>query len=254
MLYPQKGSIAIGSRRVTPTSPVAAAVVSLAIEAPTNTPCCQSNDSYTSGATRALRPPKINAEIGTPSGASHFGEILGDCAAGTVYRAFGCAAVPFDESHFSPFQLISPAGGSMPIPSHHGSRSAVIATFVKSVFFVKALNTFGFVFIPVPGATPKKPASGLIACKYPSSPIFIHAMSSPTVHTRYPWLSSADTIIARFVFPHALGKAAAMYVTLPPGDSRPRISMCSAIQPCSRAITLAIRNAKHFFPSSAFPP
>src|SRR5882724_7511199 len=86
MLYPQKGSMAIGSRRVIPTSPVAAAVVSEAIIAPTNTPCCQSKDSYTSGATRALRPPKINAEIGTPSGASHFGEILGDCGAGTVYR------------------------------------------------------------------------------------------------------------------------------------------------------------------------
>ena len=29
--------------------------------------------------------------------------------------------------------------------------------------------------------------------------------------------------------------------------------MCSAIQPRSRAIQLAIRNAKHFFPSSASP-
>ena len=84
MLYPQKGSMAIGSRRVMPTSPVAAAVVSDAIVAPTNTPCCQSNDSYTSGATRALRPPNMNAEIGTPSGASHFEEMLGDCFAGTV--------------------------------------------------------------------------------------------------------------------------------------------------------------------------
>src|SRR4030081_3933928 len=111
MLYPQKGSMAIGSRRVTPTSPVAAAVVSEAIIAPTNTPCCQSNDSYTSGATRALLPPKINAEIGTPSGASQFGEMLRDCRAGTVYRAFGCAAAPFDEFQLSPFPLINPAGG-----------------------------------------------------------------------------------------------------------------------------------------------
>src|SRR5438445_7394308 len=104
--------MAIGSRRVIPTLPVAAAVVSLAIVAPTKTPCCQSNDSYTSGATRARRPPKINAEIGTPSGASHFGEMLGDCCAGTVYRAFGCAAEPLDASHFSPFQLIIPSAGS----------------------------------------------------------------------------------------------------------------------------------------------
>src|SRR5262252_4786527 len=125
--------MAMGSRRVIPTSPVAAAVVSDAIVAPTNTPCCQSNDSYTSGATRARRPPKMNAEIGTPSGASHFGEMLGDWCAGTVYRAFGCAAGPFDVSQTSFFQLINPAGGTPLIPSHHGSRSAVIATFVKIV-------------------------------------------------------------------------------------------------------------------------
>src|SRR5947199_2672903 len=165
MLYPQKGSMAIGSRRVTPTSPVAAAVGSEAIDEPANTPCCQSNDSYTSGATRARLPPKINASIGTPSGASHFGEMLGDCLAGTVYRAFGCAAGPFDESHSSPFQFVSPAGASLPIPSHHGSRSAVMATLVNRVFFRSAPITFGFVSIPVPGATPKNPASGLIACR-----------------------------------------------------------------------------------------
>src|SRR5262249_10464179 len=152
MLYPQNGNIAIGSRRTIPTFPVAAAVVSLAIVAPTNTPCCQLNDSYTSGATRARRPPKINAEMGTPSGASHFGEILRDWCAGTVYRAFGCAAGPFELSHTSFFQLISPAGGTPLIPSHHGSRSAVIATFVKIVFDRNAPITLRFVFIPVPGA------------------------------------------------------------------------------------------------------
>src|SRR5467141_1641374 len=142
MLYPQKGSMAMGSRRVTPTSPVAAAVVSLAIVAPTNTPCCQSKDSYTSGANRARRPPNINAEIGTPSGASHFGEMLGDCFAGTVYRAFGCAAAPLEGSQASPFQLINPVGGWLPIPSHHGSRSEVMATFVNSVFLRNAPITF----------------------------------------------------------------------------------------------------------------
>jgi hypothetical protein len=43
MLYPQKGSIAIGSRRTRPTAPVAAAVVSEAIVAPKYTPWFQSN-------------------------------------------------------------------------------------------------------------------------------------------------------------------------------------------------------------------
>src|SRR5438552_15822781 len=144
--------MAMGSRRVMPTSPAAAAEVSLAMVAPTNTPCCQSNDSYTNGATRALRPPNMNADIGTPSGASHFGEMLGDWRAGTVYRAFGCAAVPLDGSHASPFQLSSPAGASLPIPSHHGSRPRVIATFVNSVFLCSAPTTFCLVRIPVPGA------------------------------------------------------------------------------------------------------
>ena len=76
--------MAIGSRRVTPTAPVIAAVVSEAMPAPTKTPCCQLSDSYTSGASRARLPPKMNAEIGTPAGSSHFGEMRGACRAGTV--------------------------------------------------------------------------------------------------------------------------------------------------------------------------
>src|ERR1700687_531922 len=155
--------MAEGSRRTTPPLPGAAAVVSRAMLTPTKTPCCQPKDSYTSGATRARRPPKMNAEMGTPSGASHFGEILGDWLAGTVYRALGWAAGPFEVSHASRFQLIRPLGGAPLMPSHQGSRSAVIATLVKIVFLCSAPITLGLVFIPVPGATPKKPASGLMA-------------------------------------------------------------------------------------------
>src|SRR5438105_4749620 len=96
MLYPQNGSMAIGSRRTTPTAPVAAAVVSDATEAPRNTPWFQSNASSTSGAVRARRPPKMNAEIGTPCGSSNFGEMLGHCRAGAVKRELGCAAFSLD--------------------------------------------------------------------------------------------------------------------------------------------------------------
>src|SRR5882724_11353932 len=110
--------------------------------------------------------------------------MLGDCEAGTVYRAFGCAAGPFAGSQFLPCQSSNPAGGGISLPSHHGSPPGVIATFVKIEFSRNATSTFGFVFTPVPGATPKNPASGLIACKYPSEPTFIHAMSSTTVQTR----------------------------------------------------------------------
>ena len=57
----------------------------------------------------------------------------------------------------------------------------------------------------VPGATPKKPASGLMAYSRPSAPNFIQAMSSPTVSTFQP--GRVGFSIARLVLPQALGKA-----------------------------------------------
>ena len=151
-----------------------------------------------------------------------------------------------------PCQSIACAGGSFVIPSHQMSPSSVFATFVKIVFCATVPIAFGFVSTPVPGATPKKPASGLIAYRRPSSPNFIQAMSSPTVSAFQP--SSVGMSIARLVLPHCDGNAAAMYFDSPSGEVSFRISMCSASQPSSRAITEAIRSAKHFFPSSALPP
>ena len=77
-------------------------------------------------------------------------------------------------------------------------------------------------------------------------------MSSPTVSTVQP--SSVGISIARLVLPHALGKAAVTNLTSPSGEVSLRISMCSASQPSSRAMTEAIRSAKHFLPSRALPP
>ena len=57
------------------------------------------------------------------------------------------------------------------------------ATFVKIVSRAIVAIAFGFVCGPVPGATPKKPASGLTAQSRPSGPGRSHAMSSPTVRT-----------------------------------------------------------------------
>jgi hypothetical protein len=95
--------------------------------------------------------------------------------------------------------------------------------------------------MPVPGATPKKPASGLIAYSLPSGPNRIQAMSSPTVSTFHPLMVGAS--MARLVLPHADGKAAAMYRGSPSGGVILTMSMCSASQPSSRAITEAIRSA-----------
>jgi hypothetical protein len=89
--------------------------------------------------------------------------------------------------------------------------SGVSATFVKMVFFASDFMAFGLVPLPVPGATPKKPASGLIARRRPLASGLIHAMSSPTVHTFQPFLAKAGggIIIAKWVLPQALGNAAA---------------------------------------------
>jgi hypothetical protein len=49
-------------------------------------------------------------------------------------------------------------------------------------------SAFGFVLLSVPGATPKNPASGLIAYRRPSAPGRIQQMSSPIVQTFQPAL------------------------------------------------------------------
>src|SRR5215469_8779645 len=87
------GIIAIGSRRTTPTLPVAAAVVSEPMVAPMYTPASQLSASVTRGTVSDRLPPKTNAEMGTPCGFSHSGSIDGHCPAGTVKREFGCAAL-----------------------------------------------------------------------------------------------------------------------------------------------------------------
>src|SRR5688572_9299763 len=162
--------MANGSRRSWPCPPTAAAVISEPMVAPTNTPCFQSRDSYTKGTQWARRPPKRNAEIGTPSTSSHSGAITGHWAAGTQKRELGWAA---GESLLGvqslPCQSVRCAGGSL-IPSHHTSPSSVSAVLVKTVLRASVRIALGLVFMLVPGATPKNPCSGLIAYRRPSGP------------------------------------------------------------------------------------
>ena len=110
----------------------------------------------------------------------------------------------------------------------------------------------GLLWSEVPGATPKNPASGLMAYNRPSSPNFIQAMSSPMHSAFQPGIVGLS--MARLVLPQAEGKAAATYFTTPSGFVSLRMSMCSAIQPSSRAWTEAIRRAWHFLPRRALPP
>ena len=169
--------------------------------------------------------------------------------------AFGWAAGVSESGDQSfPFQSIRWDGASLLIPSHQTSLSSVRPTLVNIQFLLSIFIAVGFESMLVPGATPKYPASGFIARKVPSFPGLIQAMSSPTVHIFHPLKPFGGTSIAKFVFPQALGKAAATYVFSPSGDSTPKINMCSASQPCCFAITEAILRAKHFFPNRAFPP
>ena len=94
-------------------------------------------------------------------------------------------------------------------PSHQTSPSSVNATLVNSVFSFIDSIALGLVSQDVPGATPKKPASGLIARSIPLSSGFNQAISSPTVETFHPFIAGGATSIAIFVLPHALGKAPA---------------------------------------------
>src|SRR5262245_32224225 len=161
----------------------------------------------------ARRPPKIMALIGTPLGSSHAGSIVGHCEAGAVKREFGCAAflpvsLPIAGVHLLPCQSRHSAGGSSVIPSHHTPPSGVSATLVKMLFLESVAMALGLVLTEVPGATPKNPASGLMACSRPFSSGRIQAISSPTVHTFQPSNPWGGISMAKLVLPQALGKAA----------------------------------------------
>src|SRR4030095_12142721 len=153
------------------------------------------------------------ALIGTPFGFSQLGSIVGHCEAGAVNRAFGCAALapvsfPISGVHLLPCQSVHSAGGWSVMPSHQTPPSGVNATFVKIELLASVAIALGFVLSDVPGATPKKPASGLIACRRPLASGLIQAMSSPTVYTFHPSKPSGGISMAKFVLPQALGNAA----------------------------------------------
>src|SRR5882672_2536532 len=153
------------------------------------------------------------ALMGTPVGSSHAGSIVGHCEAGAVKRALGWAAfAPVSFAicgvHFLPCQSRHSAGGSSVIPSHQTPPSGVSATLVKMLFFDSAAIALGFVLFEVPGATPKKPASGLIARSSPLASGLSQAISSPTVQIFQPSNPFGGISIAKFVLPQALGKAA----------------------------------------------
>src|SRR6185312_16951569 len=160
------------------------------------------------------RPPKMIAPMGTPWGSSHEGSIVGHCDAGAVKRALGWAALRPVSLAISgvqrlPCQSWHSFGGSSVMPSHHTPPSGVNATLVKIEFLARVVMAFGFVLTDVPGATPKNPASGLMARRRPLASGLIQAMSSPTVQTFQPSNPRGGISMEKLVLPQALGNAAA---------------------------------------------
>ena len=90
--------------------------------------------------------------------------MAGSWLAGVVKRALGCVAgVPFSGVQSSPFQSVRWAGGSSVMPSHQMSPSSVSAVLAKMQLPSRVRMALGLVWVLVPGVTPKKPASGLMA-------------------------------------------------------------------------------------------
>src|SRR5580692_10819284 len=103
-------------------------------------------------------------EIGTPLGSCQAGSITGHWLAGVVNLPFGWAALRLHPGvHDSPVQSVKWEGGVGVIPSHQTSLSSVRATLVKIELRSMVRIALGLESKEVPGATPKKPASGLMA-------------------------------------------------------------------------------------------
>ena len=91
--------------------------------------------------------------------------MIGHCPAGVQKRELGCEDGSSDSGVQSrPFQSVRCAGGCSVIPSHQMSPSSVSATLVK-IELPRSIVRIALALVcqPVPGATPKKPYSGLSA-------------------------------------------------------------------------------------------
>ncbi len=113
----------------------------------------------------------------------------------------------------------------------------------------------GLVFSEVPGATPKKPASGLMARNWPvgvgldPGDVVAHGPYLPAVES-----GGRDQHGEVGLAAGAREGGGDIGLLALPGLSTPTMSICSAIQPSSRAMLEAMRRAKHFLPSRALPP
>ena len=134
-------------------------------------------------------------------------------------------------------------GACLVRPSHHTSPSSVRATLVNSELPCSTVRiALGLVFSPVPGATPNRPNSGLTAYRRPSG-AEAHPGDVVADHLGGPALQGGVDHREVGLAAGAGEGAGDVVGAARPGRSSLRMSMCSAIQPSSRAIAEAIRSA-----------
>src|SRR3989442_14429241 len=104
-----------------------AAVVSVLMAAPRNTPCCQPKLSKTMGMTFVRRDPKMKPDSGTPFGSSQLGAMEGHWLHGVVKRELGCAAGGPPPAPRPPPPAARPPGAPPPMPSPPGPLCARLA-------------------------------------------------------------------------------------------------------------------------------
>ncbi len=219
-----------------------------------NTPCSQSSASVTSGTTVERRPPKSIASIGTPAGSSHSGRdrrVLrrGRREARVGVRRRGArgrgpvVAVPVGQVRRG---LLGHA-----LPPH----VAVVGERAVGEDRV-ALDRVDRVGVGVLARPRRHTEEARLGVDRVEAAVLAELHPRDVVADRLhrPALERRDQHREVGLAAGADGKAPAMYLTSPSGEVSLRISMCSAIQPSSRAITEAMRSAKHFLPSSALPP
>jgi hypothetical protein len=181
------------------------------------------------------------------------GSIDGHCEAGAVKRALGWAAGVADSGVQSlPFQSIRWAALSSVRPSHQTSPSSVRATLVKIELPCSEADGVRVGRL-VAGAGGHAEEAGL----------GVDGVEAAVLAELHP----GDVVADGLALPAREGGDEHGHVGLAAGRregagdvlllarvGEPTMSMCSAIQPSSRAMVEAMRRAKHFLPSRALPP
>lgn len=136
--------------------------------------------------------------------------------------------------------MVTPSGSGWSMPSQYTPPSLVSATFVKTVFLIMVAMALGFVFAEVPGATPKKPFSGLMARRLPSNRNQRERLSKCLFWNPSDWTPQCQESLTLFIKLHP-GNVIAHTLDLPArkrGAKHGQICLPAGTWECSRHVLL----------------